>query len=238
MRDVRVVQHDGGYGFARGSDGLTSFLPGSQGLALTSVPEAKASVRLSLNQSRESELGRLTFDGSSRFSTGRHSAGGGRSKGPYAVGMSRAILDPENALANASLAHDPALQARVMVKPVASSQYPVASRDAHPPLAAGYWRPATEAKRLTSADVLEALHAATGMPIVADFYTRLYEPGAVSVRNEPLFAALNHLADAMRLRWRKDASAAGEPPAAAGRGCSSAASASMTTASRRSPTAS
>src|SRR5439155_11070175 len=52
-----------------------------------------------------------------------------------------------------------------------------------------------------------ALHQATGMPIVADFYTRLYQPEAVSVRNERLFDALNRLGDTMRLRWNKDESA-------------------------------
>jgi hypothetical protein len=57
---------------------------------------------------------------------------------------------------------------------------------------------------VTSADVLEALHRATGRPIVADYYTRLYSPSAVSLRNQPLFEALNELADRMRLRWSKD----------------------------------
>ena len=60
--------------------------------------------------------------------------------------------------------------------------------------------------RTTTADVLEALHHATGMPIVADFYTRLYKPEAVSVQDRPLFDALNHLADTMRLRWHKEGS--------------------------------
>src|SRR5262249_26517958 len=52
----------------------------------------------------------------------------------------------------------------------------------------------------------EALHRASGLPIVADAYTRLYKPEAVSVRNQALFAALNRLADTMRLRWNKDGS--------------------------------
>src|SRR2546427_408167 len=37
--------------------------------------------------------------------------------------------------------------------------------------------------KVTSADVLEALHRATGMPIISDYYTRLYRPEAVSVRD-------------------------------------------------------
>src|SRR5262249_3767206 len=59
-------------------------------------------------------------------------------------------------------------------------------------------------KKVPTADVLEALHRATGIPIVADFYTRLYKPEAVAVRNRPLFEALNELSDRMRLRWSKE----------------------------------
>src|SRR5262249_35496959 len=58
--------------------------------------------------------------------------------------------------------------------------------------------------RVTSADVLEALHRATGLPIVADYYTRLFKPGAVAIRNQPLFDTLNQLADSMRLRWHNE----------------------------------
>jgi hypothetical protein len=43
------------------------------------------------------------------------------------------------------------------------------------------------------------------MPIVSDYYTRLYPPEVASVQSARLFDALNHLADAMRLRWHKDA---------------------------------
>jgi hypothetical protein len=69
------------------------------------------------------------------------------------------------------------------------------------------------ARKVATADVLEALHYASGLPIVADFYTRLYDPATVFFQNQPLFAALNHLADPMRLRWSKDSGAgeAGHP---------------------------
>jgi hypothetical protein len=42
------------------------------------------------------------------------------------------------------------------------------------------------------------------VPIVADFYTRLYKPETVSIKDQPLYEALNHLADATRLRWNKE----------------------------------
>jgi hypothetical protein len=58
--------------------------------------------------------------------------------------------------------------------------------------------------RVTSADVLEALHRASGMPIVSDYYTHLYAPQDVTVQDRPLFEVLNQLADTMRMRWTKD----------------------------------
>jgi hypothetical protein len=57
---------------------------------------------------------------------------------------------------------------------------------------------------VTTADVLEAIHRATRLPVVADFYTRLHAPEAVSVKNQPLSEALEQLAQAMRLRWNKE----------------------------------
>jgi hypothetical protein len=60
--------------------------------------------------------------------------------------------------------------------------------------------------KVTTADVLEAVHHATGLPLVADFYTRLYPAEELSVQNLSLFDALNRLADTMRLRWTKEGS--------------------------------
>jgi hypothetical protein len=58
--------------------------------------------------------------------------------------------------------------------------------------------------RVTSADVLAELHRATGLPIVGDYYTRLYTPEAVSVRTVSLYDALNQIAGAMRVRWSRE----------------------------------
>src|SRR5207247_1238721 len=52
-----------------------------------------------------------------------------------------------------------------------------------------------------------ALHRVSGLPIVADYYTRLYDPAAVSLHNQPLLEALNRVSDAMRMRWHKEAGA-------------------------------
>jgi hypothetical protein len=57
---------------------------------------------------------------------------------------------------------------------------------------------------VTSADLLEALHRATGMPVVGDYYTRLFPASAVAAKDQPRFAVLNQLCDAVRLRWSKE----------------------------------
>jgi hypothetical protein len=163
-------------------------------------------VTLSLHQT---ELGRFGFDGSSLVSVAGSASGSGT--GPYAVGVNPTAAQPDNARLNARLAADPALRRRITLQPKPSCRLEIIPREA--PSAPGDRSGATPGAaaepRLTTADVLEALHQATGMPIVADFYTRLYKPDAVSVTDQSLFEALNRLSDAMRLRWHKEA-ASGE----------------------------
>jgi hypothetical protein len=165
--------------------GPVSSLP--DGLLPASVPEARAVVKLRLDWS---ELGEVTLQGLAGFRVGDPKDGAYilGDDGPIAVGVSPAVRSPENAVANARLAATKALQARVTVAP--------AGRVSRAPLPAG--------ERVTVADVLEALHKATGMNLVADHYTRFYDRSAVSVRDKPLFEALNRLADAMRLRWSRE----------------------------------
>ena len=68
--------------------------------------------------------------------------------------------------------------------------------------------PESPGSKVTTADVLEELHRAIGIPIIADFYTRLHPIDTVSLKNIPLLEALNLVADAMRLRWRQEGAAA------------------------------
>jgi hypothetical protein len=109
--------------------------------------------------------------------------------------MSPAVLKPDNGAGNARLVGDPSLCERVSVRPQPLCRAVPAGHTA---------ADGTPEPMATTAEVLEALHRATGMPIVADYYTRLYKPEAVSVRNLPLFETLSRLADATRMRWSKD----------------------------------
>jgi RNA polymerase sigma-70 factor (ECF subfamily) len=165
------------------------------GLPPSAVPEARAAVSLELHQT---ELGRFGFSGSSTVSVAGSANGSGT--GPYAVGVNPTAAQPDNARLNARLAGDPALRRRVTLQPKPSCHLDLVPGDVP---AAARETPAAE-PRVTTADVLEALHRATGLPIVADFYTRLYRPDAVSVTEQGLFEALNHLSDAMRLRWHRE----------------------------------
>src|SRR5262249_50310255 len=55
-----------------------------------------------------------------------------------------------------------------------------------------------------SADVWEAVHRETGLPVVADFYTRPYLIEKVTVERKPLFEALSRVANAVGVQWSKD----------------------------------
>jgi hypothetical protein len=174
-------------------------------LPLTAFPEIHAMVQVEMP---EQELGQYAFAGASGFfgPTIRNWA----PSGPWAVGRGPSSLEPDNAAVNARLARDPSLRPRVSVQPVAHNPNLLVDEDAaHQPGPA-------PGRKVTSADVLEALHQASGLPIIADYYTRLYDPTAVSLHNQRLFEALNRLCDVMHLRWKKEASIREAPTQGAG----------------------
>ena len=57
-----------------------------------------------------------------------------------------------------------------------------------------------------TADVWEEVYRKTGMPIVADSYSRVYPQAPLVVKKVTLFDALCHEADGMGVRWTKDGS--------------------------------
>jgi hypothetical protein len=213
LREERIIRRPDGFG-------VTTDLTDPRGVPLTEVPEVRAQVKLSVIQT---EPGQFTLEGSAgRFARNgdRRDLDGFSSKGPLAHGKSQAVTAMENDRINARLAREPALSRPVSVSPQASPRAdltpgPSPSRRGEPASGAVVSPPSpsrrgaggevlSASEKVTSADVLEALHQATGMPIVADYYTRLYRLETVSVRDQPLFAALNRLTDAMRLRWSRD----------------------------------
>jgi RNA polymerase sigma-70 factor, ECF subfamily len=197
LRDVFYHRYPDGFGISTGVKEA-----GEGDLPPTAVPEARASITLSISQA---EPGRLALQYSAHtFSQSElpRNSSGGTGDGPLAIGASPAVVKPDNRAANARLAADRALQRRVSLKPEGHCEDRSAALTAAASPSSSSPRPL--AKRATSADVLQALHEATGLPVVADFYTRLLSPASLTLTDQSLFDALNHLADTMHLRWSKD----------------------------------
>jgi hypothetical protein len=117
--------------------------------------------------------------------------------------MSPSALRPDNRTLNVRLEHNPALRDRVTLDPKPSCRLEPYPGPLSTPRG-GSLSLHEQGPRVTSADVLEALYHATGLPVVADYYTRLYEPAAMFLKNQTLFDALNRLSDRMGLRWSRD----------------------------------
>jgi hypothetical protein len=180
LRGQFVVEQEGRYRPARDSSE-----PGR--IPVRAVTGATARIRLSLSQH---ELGQFTLDGYSIFQVPQGFVGLIPS-GPVGIGMSPADSPRGRSAAGTGAAPAPVLRTRVSVQPKATCRSMPVSTGAE----------AAPEPKLTSADFLEALHQATGLPLVADFYTRLYRPDAVAVRDRPLAEALDHVAKTMRMRW-------------------------------------
>jgi hypothetical protein len=61
-----------------------------------------------------------------------------------------------------------------------------------------------QAPHVFSSDVWEAIHRETGLPIVADYYTRMHRLDKVSVKGKSLFEALCTAGDGMGVKWTKE----------------------------------
>jgi hypothetical protein len=181
-------QSDGQRGLVMGGDPP----PGTTSVSPADIPDARATASLRLNSN---ELGQFELEGGSGFSL---SDGNGSNRNnmaammadTLATGVSPSVRTPENAKANKDLARDPTLAG-----PVQSSldpRYQLEERRNRP-----------GGPRVTSADVLEALHKKTGLDIVADSFLRLYDPTETAITGKSLFDALNRSCDVMRIRWTK-----------------------------------
>jgi hypothetical protein len=187
----RVIRGPKGLGLVRAEE------PDS--VPIESVPALRAWLVLALEQPEPGEY-RLTGN------PGFWETPDGLLRGDLAMisgGKSPRILRPDNEAVNARFAGDAALRLVISVQPQCSCR---------PAPTAGAAPESVAPSKVTTADVLEALHRATGLPIVADFYTRLYAPETVTVQNQSVFTALNRLADAMRLRWHKEPGNEGASP--------------------------
>jgi Putative zinc-finger len=169
-------------------------------IRLGAIPDVQVFVQVSILQS---ELGEFMLNGGvGWFTVGSNGeeTGSGRTFNNYLEGMGHVVPRSAKEMTNARLTHDPALRRCITVRPQPSCTANLASGHASTRREVG----TTPDARVTSADVLEALHRATDLPIIADYYTRLFPRVAVSVGNRTIWEALNQLADAMRMRWHKE----------------------------------
>ena len=190
---------------------------GEPGAPLSNHGDATAEVTLSMGRS---ELGELTLHG--------HSQGGledetGLKKMIWAgdqllsQAKSPSVAKPDNATANAALKNLPEFKRVVTLKPKPSC--PWFSPETKPEDRAGFelenngrmlsFGPDGGIEEgmkphVTAADAWEAVHQATGLPILADSYLRVYEAGRLTAEKKPLFEGLSQVGDEMGVRWRKD----------------------------------
>lgn len=165
---------------------------GTREMPASQFPNASVMARLDLNGA---DLGRLRLQGNSgiglHWSDGKNDVSDMSSTigNPLAVGSSPSTQSPENAKANDALKNEPEMKepAQVAIKALGEAE-----------LRRGEKQP-----YLTTADVLEALHKATGQDVIGDYFTRLYPTDVVPGGKIPLFELLNQVSDKMNLRWGK-----------------------------------
>ncbi len=120
------------------------------------------------------------------------------------IGRSPSSARPGNAEANAALKGQPPFDRVVSVEPAPSCPHfrpgvkPMFAdpQDQNVPLEAE--------PHLVTADVWEAVHRATGLPVVADFYSGLFPAVGMAQKQQSLFDALCRLGDRMGVRWTQD----------------------------------
>jgi hypothetical protein len=121
-----------------------------------------------------------------------------------ATGRSPSTVKPNNAQANQALRNQPPFIREVTLKPRPSCPRFAEGAKPMPREDPGIEDPITSRPHVSTADVWEAVHRETGMPIVADFYSRLHAVPAVTGEKARLFDALCRVGDTMGLRWRRD----------------------------------
>jgi hypothetical protein len=175
-------------------------------LRIADDPSASSTIRLKISRS---ELGQLSLETETMVSVKHEKSEPGLgARDVLATAESPSVSNPENAKLNEKLRDDPAFKQEVSWKPEPGCPH---LDDAEVPpsgLFPGYvdvdeWE-AIVKPHVNSAEVWEAVHKATGLPIVADYYTRLYPVPPVTVTRRSLFDGLCQAGDALGARWTKD----------------------------------
>lgn len=111
-----------------------------------------------------------------------------------ATGQSPSVTRPQNAAQNGILRGKAPFDREIHLQPEPSC----------PKLKLRRMEETESTPHLFSADVWEAVHRETGLPVVADFYTRLYSPKKLGNLHGTLFEVLCQAGDEMGVRWTRD----------------------------------
>lgn len=124
--------------------------------------------------------------------------GGGKayisSERTLATGQSPSVARPDNAVRNAPLQGKAPFDREVRLRPEPSCPRLKQRRPGE----------TEEPPHLFSADVWEAVHRETGLPIVADYYTRLYPTRKLGDLHGSLFDVLCRAGEELGVRWTRD----------------------------------
>lgn len=188
-------------------DALMSWNPNVAGeeLPVGELPGARCTqVGLRLDRT---ELGQVTLLAHTAVAwPGKYGDSRSASEQQLATGRNPSTVNPDNAAANAALrGHSPFDQVVSVHPEPTCPQVKAALSGRATRLPYGLYSAAIgdlQTPHVFSADVWEAVHQATGMPIVTDYYTRMYRLNVVMVDHRPLFDALCSIGDALGARWR------------------------------------
>jgi hypothetical protein len=174
------------------------------------LPGAMPTVSLRVDRSELGQLALMVGSGLYFDSDPTARTGMGLAE-PLAVGRNPSATKPDNASANHERRKEPFFQRTVSFRPAPSC--PRFAPKAKPPSeekrssfaplnSLGQFGP--EPPHVSTADVWEAVHRATGLNILADSHSRFYPVPPVTVERRPLFEGLCQVADALGVRWKKE----------------------------------
>jgi hypothetical protein len=167
---------------------------------MADIPDIKVNqVRLKLNRS---ELGQVSLSVNTAAVWS-----GSRTYYPLemATGHSPSAERADNTTANVTLRHHPPFEQLVSLRPEPSC--PRLKRGKPDVWERNFYSVSLgtlDQPHVFSGDVWEAVHRETGLPIVADFYTRMHRLDKVKMDHKPLFEALCTVGDALGVRWKKE----------------------------------
>jgi hypothetical protein len=189
------------------------------GTALADIRGAEAVVGLFIERP---ELGKFHLDGgiggSAPDGTALAAMGAGAARGTLSNARSPSVAPPDNAVLNAALRDQPPFRQQVTVRPKPSCPRFSGMRDPAdrealdegPEAQAFYFdgngqmRPGAQPSHVSRADVWEAIHDATGLPVLTDSYSAFFETRVMTLGRTSTFDSLCRLGDTMGVRWQKD----------------------------------